>query len=224
MKRSGLYLFTIAIIVIAAVWGISERRGYSNIVGTEDFMSNMVVAQLPEEMTRNLCQEMESVLSKAPIVLRVSPTNEMEYSFLSGKQSVSVLEVFKGRDVFVGQELSVNFPSWSVILTDQYDTVQCGFVNAMKRNRDYLVFLNDPFEALDGDVIYPFYGDTYVAPMFCYTDSSNRIIPMKEGDPTYVPFSLVKDNEFFVTTENALQEMMRVKRFMLDKYAIGNGK
>lgn len=187
-------------------------------------MSNMVVAQLPAEMTRNLCQEMESVLSKAPIVLRVSPTNEMEYAFLSGKQNVSVLEVFKGRDVFVGQELSVNFPSWSIILTDQYDTVQCGFVNAMKINRDYLVFLNDPFEALDGDVIYPFFGDTYVAPMFCYTDSSNIIIPMKEGDPTYVPFSVVKDNEFFVTTENALQEMMRVKRCILDKYAIGNGK
>lgn len=218
MKYKGLYIFTIVVIIIAAAWGISKRQSYTNVISNDDFMEQMVVAELPEELASNICNEMEDVLVGAPVILRVKPMKDMEYFFMSGIQSVLVMEVYKGNEIQVGQELYLNFPRWSIVLTEKYDTVQCGFVNVMKENKEYLVFLNNPYEGLNGEKVYPFIVDSYVVPMFCYMDSENVVVPIDEGSSTYVPYSLVKENEFFVTSENALQALLKLKRHLLDKY------
>lgn len=220
MKYKGLYIFTIVVIVIAAIWGISKRPSYTNVISTDDFLEQMVVAELPEELAANICNEMEDVLAGTPIILRVKSMKDMEYFFMSGIQRVLVKEIYKGNEIQVGQELYLNFPRWSIIMTEEYDTVQCGFVNVMKENREYLVFLNNPYEGLNGEKVYPFMVDGYVVPMFCYTDSENVIISVDEGSPTYVPYSLVKENEFFVTSENALQTLLKFKSRIIDKYTV----
>lgn len=220
MKYKGLYIFTIVVIVIAAVWGISKRQSYTNVINNDNFMEQMVVAELPEELASNICNEMEEVLVGAPVILRVKPMKDMEYFFMSGRQSVLVKEVYKGNEIQVGQELYLNFPRWSIVLTEKYDTVQCGFVNIMKKNKEYLVFLNNPYEGLDGENVYPFIVDSYVVPMFCYMDSENVVVPIDAGSSTYVPYSLVKENEFFVTSENALQALLKLKSCIFDKYIV----
>ncbi|MCM1327737.1 MAG: hypothetical protein NC243_13755 [Lachnoclostridium sp.] len=219
MKYRVLAGLTILVIGIAAAWGLSNRQSYTNLLGKADFMEQMAVAELSAELAQNICANMKDTLLNAPIILKVSPVRDREYFFASGRQKVLVQEVYNGTELKTGQEIYLSFSAWSVVLTEKYNIVQCGFVNIMKEDKDYLVFLADPYRGLDGETLYPFFGDTVVAPMFCYKDSDNAIIPVEDGKPTYVPYTLVKDNEFFVTSEDALQALLDLKKYMLDKYA-----
>lgn len=218
MKYKWLHVIAVLVIISTAVWGMSKRQSYTDITSKEDFMEQMVVAELPEDLAQGVCEELEKVLLEAPIVLRVSSTEDMKYSFLSGIQYVLVKDVYEGEKSLAGQRLCLNFGRWSIVLTEKYNTMQCGFVNVMKENEDYLVFLGEPYEGLGGELIYPFWGDTYVVPMFCYTDSENLSIPIKEELPTYVPYISVRNNEFFATSDSAIEELEELKESMLDKY------
>jgi hypothetical protein len=61
------------------------------------------------------------------------------------------------------------------------------------------------------------YDEFYIAPVFCYEEHQNVIIPTS-GDSTYVPYKEVMDNEFFVTSEETLQVMNALKNQMLSLY------
>ena len=54
-------------------------------------------------------------------------------------------------------------------------------------------------------------------PMFCYDDIPNVIVT-PDGVSTYVPYSEVSSNEFFVTTQVGLDAMLELKESLLKSY------
>lgn len=217
MKSKLLITLTVCAIGAAAVLGLTKRHSYTDVVNEKSFMEQMVVAELSEEMATNICEELENILPSAPIILRVAPIGDVEYFFKAGRQKVVIQEVYKGMENDVEQQIYLTFSSWSVVLTEEYDSVQCGFVNVMKEGNEYLVFLSDKFEGLDGISVYPLYGETSVAPMFCYNYMQDVVISIEDG-PTYVPYSLVKNNEFFATSNKALLSLEFLKTKMIEMY------
>ena len=59
---------------------------------------------------------------------------------------------------------------------------------------------------------------TLITPIFGYEDRENVIIDIPQGTSTYVQYSLVRENEFFVTSKQALTTLIEMKHRFLNTY------
>ena len=89
----------------------------------------------------------------------------------------------------------------------------------MDVENEYLVFaeaVSENFET--GIMSVKLYDDFYIAPVFCYEERQNMVIPLLD-ETTYVPYKDVMDNKFFVTSEEALRIMTSLKDQMTALYS-----
>ena len=105
----------------------------------------------------------------------------------------------------------------AIIRKDGWSTER-NFVNVMREGSDYLVFLRD-YDKIRWDDCTVYYLDEnrVIAPVFCYDDIPNIVIP-KSGSDTYVPYSEVRDNEFFAASQAGLDAWLSLKQEMLAAY------
>lgn len=197
--------------------GLLGRKTFTDVCKEEDYISHFYVAELPEDIVETVVEELEELLEKAPYILIVTPTKEMDYFFHSGCQEVLVQEVKKGPMELTDRIISLSFRSWSIVKYDKQITMQCGFVNRMQDGVSYLVFLEEPYEAANRKEIYPFCADNFLATMF-RTDNAENVVCQTDAFTTYVPYQEVCNNEFFVTTEKGLDILLGFKQKMLERY------
>lgn len=87
------------------------------------------------------------------------------------------------------------------------------FVNVMKLGKEYLVFLSEETEDIHADVpVYKLCEITFVPPVFRCDDEGveQKIVAVSE-ESTYVPYSEVKNNEFFGATEESHRAWEQLK-------------
>lgn len=197
--------------------GLLGRKTFTDVCKEEDYISHLYVAELPEDIVETVVEELEEQLEKAPYILIVTPTKEMDYFFHSGCQEVLVQKVKKGPMELTDRIISLSFRSWSIVKYDKQITMQCGFVNRMQDGVSYLVFLEEPYEAANRKEIYPFCADNFLATMF-RTDNAENVVCQTDAFTTYVPYQEVCNNEFFVTTEKGLDMLLGFKQKMLERY------
>lgn len=221
MKRRFLPCFTVCVILAAAIFGGIKRQSYTNVAKEENYLEQLLVAEIPEKFAIANCEKMSSDLPKSPIILRVSVTGDIEHLFLASRQKVCIQEVYAGSGLEIGQEIYLFAGSLSVHTKPYF--IARGFVNIMQVGKEYLVFISKKIEALNESM--PVYKtideEFFITPIFCYENQSNVIAPT-EGDTTYVPYTKVRNNEFFGETEGALDAWEKLKSEMLSAYPINN--
>ena len=174
--------------------------------------------ELPEELCIGACRSMAQELPASPIILRVSPTDEIEHHFGRSVQRVTVSQVFAGEELAVGDEFYLTCVRWSVFVRSDGQAIERGFVNILREGSDYLVFLlTDSGMANRGLPLYFLNIDQFIAPVFCYEDIANTFVT-PAGRTTYVPYTQVKDNEFFAASQAGLDAWSALKQEMLRKY------
>jgi len=214
--------FFLSIIVVAflgaLVFGLVYRTSYTNLTEEENYLDHMKVAEIPENICISTCESLQQTLPNAPIILRVTPVNDLEHHFGVSQQKVAIKQVFAGSNLNVGDEIFITSYRWRVIINERINTLERGFINILKDNSDYLVFLSDYSGLISDDVpVYYLYGESYISPVFCYDDIPNVIVtPL--GESTYVPYKQVMNNEFFATTEESLKIWHDLKQGMLNTY------
>lgn len=210
------------IIVIAiigcGVFGVSKRRTYTDITSEPDYLKQVLVAELLTQMAVSNCEQMIEILPNAPIILRVSFTDDVEHLFGVSRQKAVVEEAYAGDTVKAGDEIYITARHWSMIVEQGVSYIERGFVNIPRQERQYLVFIDGEIETLDDSLpVYQLYDESLIAPVFCYEDISNEVVPLAPG-PTYVPYSRVQDNEFFVDSEEGLDAWYQLKKELLAAY------
>ena len=129
-----------------------------------------------------------------------------------------IQEVYAGTGVEQGDEVYITSGHWSLNVDGTPSSIQRGFVNIMEVGSEYLVFAEDIMEDWKtGTLVVKLYDNFIIAPMFSYEEHQNVVMPVSDGS-TYVAYKDVKDNEFFATSEEALQIMEGLKRQMLSLY------
>lgn len=219
--KSKFYLsFIIVLYLGAAVLGVAFRASYTNLTEEENYLDKMQVAEIPENLSISTCENLLQELPSAPVILQVSQANEIEHHFGVSQQKVTVKQVFAGNDLTVGDEIYITSYRWRVIINERNHAIERGFVNVLKDNTDYLVFLsNDSGLACNDVPVYYLFGESYISPVFCYDNMTNVIVsPL--GESTYVPYSQVRNNEFFTTSEKSLEVWYNLKQEMLKAYPL----
>jgi hypothetical protein len=218
MTRKLLLFLTAGIFLAAMALGIVKKQTYTDLTKQENYLSQIQVAELPESIAENECAVMCKSLPDSSIILRVKVIGDIEHMFQVDRQKAVIQEVYAGTGLKQGDEIYIFSENWQLVLDGNPDSIQRGFVNIMEVGTEYLVFAENICEDWGTDTLsVQLYDEFYIAPVFCYEEHQNVIIPTS-GDSTYVPYKEVMDNEFFVTSEETLQVMNALKNQMLSLY------
>ena len=98
-------------------------------------------------------------------------------------------------------------------------SLQCNFVNLPKIGSEYLIFAGEHLDVPNEPDLYRLahVHEFFIAPIFCCEDSPHTIAPTS-GPSTNVPYSAVKDNEFFAETGAGFHAWYGLKRQLLAAY------
>lgn len=224
MIRKGSALLATILVLLSAVFGIWKRSTYTDTLRQPDALETAQVGELPEEYAKQAASEMESELPNCNIILRIKATGEFVPEFGVGRQTGIVQQVYQGNGVSTGQEISIVSERWaySSEKSDEGTQVfaQMGYVNHMKQDREYLVFLDGPAAAAEEESTASFLlaDDCTIVPVFCYDTIKNVVVDTAGAESTYVAYTSVRDNEFFMCTEEGLQAILDLKAKMLALY------
>ncbi|KPB06043.1 hypothetical protein [Bacillus sp. CHD6a] len=216
MLNKILSMIMILAFIGATITGYVMKDTYSNVTATSTVMDNFTVALWDFDMSPTIIQTMKNDLPHSNLIIRVVSEGETSFSFKNNKQYVKVLEVYKGDEVRVGDEIAVTSLSWQLFFDDM--SANLNFVNFMQPQNEYLIFLDRKLDSLDPneDNIY-LLPDLIIPPIFNYQDKSHKIINVPKEN-RYVPYEEVKENEFLVSSEEALNELTKLKHKLIQQY------
>lgn len=171
-------------------------------INTGELIDSMVLdgdsVKIDEEV-KALDTQIKDELMGAQIVLIVTGLGEIENLAANIQQKVIVEEVIKGDESITNKEIFVVGSGDSIYIDDTYMAIGSK-VNFMKKDQRYIIFLEQTNKR-DVYMLKDMYGVAY----FNLDDVQNNIC---SGDVSY---SDVKDNEFFVTDELALENLVELK-------------
>lgn len=213
-----IYCCVIAVAVIAtAAWGISAKESYTDWPSEENYLDSFDVAEMLETTCVRACESMRENLDDSPIIAQVTCTGDVEHLFYASQQPVTVSKVFKGENLSEGDEIYLTSSSWCLLVENNFHAIERGYVNIMKSGAEYLVFVTEQVGESNDVPVYSLNSVSIVAPVFCYEDVQNVIIPVPIEN-TYVPYKEVQNNEFFVTSQESLDMILALKNEFVQKY------
>lgn len=218
MRKYFPAFFTVCVFLAVMAFGIMKKQTYTDLAEQENYLEQLQVAELTENIAGKECAAMQQSLPGAVIILRVEVTGEIEHLFQVDRQKAVIKKVYAGSGLEEGEEIYIFSGHWQLSLDGNPDSFERGFVNIMKAGTEYLVFAEKLIESEETEMLsVKLYDDFYIAPVFCYEKCQNAVIPIT-GDTTYVSYKDVADNEFFVASEGALQMVENLKEQMLQLY------
>lgn len=226
MNRLKIQIEAIGLIFcVLAIWGATNKTRFTDIRQEPDFLMTMQVPEISESAAIGVCQMMEEELPESPLILVVTPIDEIEFMFWSGRQKVMVKEVKKEDETGAlktpnaGSEIWIVNPFWYLRMWEkerQYVNL-CG-VNTMQKGQEYLVFLDERIQGLDGiKVAYRLVNNPAISPIFSLEEKTNVVVQHGEYYMS-VPYALLCGNEFFGESEVANQAWSELKEKMMERY------
>ena len=218
MKIRITVLITVFIFGCAAVLGCRYRSSYTDVSKEEHYLEKLSVAEISENMAVSACEKMTETLPETPLILRVKTTGELENIYHISRQKVCVQQVFSGDEALIGTEIYLISDQWNLVYNERSHFLERGFINVLEVGGEYLVFFTAEAEGEQGKIpAYRVYDEYLIPAVFCYEKKENVIVPI-QGVSTYVPYSKVKENEFFAGTEKALNAWEALKERMIAQY------
>lgn len=203
-------------LLFAVVIGIVTGQAYTTVTAEPNVMDHFSVAVWDLDTTPTLLETMQKELPNSNHIIRAKSAGEMGYTFKNNRQYVEVLEVFQGEGIEVGDKIAVTKLSWNFYFDEM--TAEVYFINIMLPENEYLIFLEEKLETIDRKEINIYLlAEWIIPPIFNYQDKENIVTPTPY-DERYVPYDMVRDNEFFVRSEEALEALMEWKHGILAQY------
>lgn len=185
------------------------------------------VAEFPEALVPTMAEQALKELPESPIIIRATAMAEKDYLFNLNLQKVSVQQVYRGEGIEPGDEVqialntkfTINAQTIEGMVADE-KIAELHFVNEMEEGKDYLIFLEkkiDPLDKREQQAIYRVV-ESVITLVFGYEERENKIVDVSESISTYIDYELVKDNEFFVTSQKTLDGFMELKKQLLAQF------
>lgn len=185
------------------------------------------VAEFPEALVPTMAEQALKELPESPIIIRATAMAEKDYLFSLNLQKVSVQQVYRGEGIEPGDEVqialntkfTINAQTIEGMVADE-KIAELHFVNEMEEGKDYLIFLEkkiDPLDKREQQAIYRVV-ESVITLVFGYEERENKIVDVSESISTYIDYELVKDNEFFVTSQKTLDGFMELKKQLLAQF------
>ncbi len=226
MKLKYVVRVVIITIFIAISVGLYCKNSYRDFNEEENALDNFVVALIDDEYLEWQFQVMEENLKESNMIVAVQCEDTFTYRYSCVTQPVRIVNVFKGEGISEGDtiEIARGTTLLSIDKEAQIDgkyVNNMGFVNEMIPGKTYLVFLDRKLNTFDEKLKVYIQSDEYLlAPIFCYEEIINTAKSPSDEYSTYVEYEKVRDNEFFIMSEDSSEKIKKMKEKLFQEYNI----
>ncbi len=214
---TGLYI--LAFCVLMGI-GLYNKSLYKDFDKEREPLKKFVVGVMPNSLTEAAVRNMEKKLEKSNLILAVKCKGDLEFQYSCATQKAEVKKVFRGNGIKEGCEIELCTVLSIFMDKNMYvDGKPCAnldFVNVMKKNKTYLVFLD---RKIKNSNIYVKGDEFFVKPIFCYEQIKNSPCKQIHQDECSAHYQDISDNEFFITSRKGIQKMEEYKNYLIHKYA-----
>ena len=236
MKLKIIAILTGVLILGAGTAGIIARTGYKDFNKEENALDRFLVAIMYDELIDRELYYYENgdeesgrkALSEAGAVLAVSCEETSVFRYHSLMQKVSVKKVFKGEGIAEGEKIYLTNRDGLIHSNEKDDSSEelagiihanISFASEMVPGKTYLVFLERKVETESDQEIWLYhYG--LIALRFCYEEIENHVCkPIFESYHGAI-YGDIKENEFFLESEESIQKMAAQKEKLLRQYPL----
>ena len=203
------------------VAGLLIKSTYSDFNTLEKPLESFMVAQLSDALLDNQISLLMDELDNSNYILTVECLERSQFRYACTSQSVEIIHVYKGDDLEVGDIISIGKYGSLVNLQcmDEYDgymLINMGFVNEMTIGNHYLIFLERKIDT--EEPIYLQSDQFILAPIFNYKDIQNAVGEYVNSYSSYVKYTDVSENEFFISDPDMNAELNFLKDYFIKKY------
>lgn len=225
MKLRYTAALTFIIFGVCIMIGLRAKKTYLDFNQQEKPLEQFMIGLLPDELVDVELDVMkhDTPLGKSNYILAVVCESDTIFRYDNLSQRVKVKKVFQGEGVSTGDEIEVSRQGSCVYLDENMvpdspgKSVNLNFVNVMKVGKTYLVFLQRRIEGMN---IYVGSEDYFLAPCFCYEDIRSVAISSISKEGNFAKYADCSQNEFFCTSQSAIQKLVEYKEVLLEKYSL----
>lgn len=211
-------IVTILLFAALMVYGLCEKKEHKDLNSKDNPIDNFYVALLPDELLSNQLKLMSQSLDDSRYILEVTCKEKMQYKFSCATQQVEVKKVFKGDNLQAGDNIDI-LKSDSIFLEIMDSpAINMAFVNEMTVGGTYLVFLDERIETYDALNIYTRNKDYFLDPIFSYNNNRQGFHQCEDIETNSVLYSTVKTDEYFLMSQQAVDEITAFKETLFSKY------
>ena len=219
MRRNVKILAVMVTMVFlaAGIWGIWNKQSYTDVASEENPLEYFQVAPYSPQLTDMIWDGslQDSVKEEASYIVKVKAVEKLHLQFKDSTQKVVVEEVFWGSGLEKGDIIEVQKQGGRAYFDDNSWSMDMNFTNQMTVGEEYLVYLKNKVETFyPEDQIYQTV-DFLISPIFAYREVEN-VLP--EQPARYVPYTELKDNEFFAMDEDVLAALEKFKDDLMEGY------
>ncbi|MBR3917618.1 MAG: hypothetical protein IKJ59_02640 [Clostridia bacterium] len=213
-----LSVISVLLFIIPCCVGFICKHSYTDVSKNKNPFDSFDIGLLSEFSSQYLEEYFDhSLEDDSKYILKVTPVKPMEFAYKCYSEPVKVIEVFKGDEIKINDEINIVRNS-SLVYWNVNDTngVNTGFVNKMNEGEEYLVFLASKLDC----GIKTVYKTTpcIVATIFSYANHNNSIVQGKNGISS-ANYTDVSENEFFIEDEYSLDVLENAKEKFILKYS-----
>lgn len=212
MKK--IILLTILVFCAGMIVGLNCKRTFIKNDNLDDYM----VGILPGEMITDIISQTDGEIEKCEDIYTVKCISEP--SFLSGRLlwEVEIVSVHEGKEKEGNRIYICPKNSFSYIIEDNIYGMNMGFVSGMQKEEEYLVFLGDEISLFDYNINIYETLDSPLTTIFLKRDAQSQPCTSLFEDYSYNYYGDIKENEFFISTNEGIKKMIKFKGHLLDSY------
>ncbi len=212
-----------AVVLLVGCLAVMTHFSFTDHYNQIEYREKLVVPYLPKEL-KELCEGQYNMLKDSPIIITAKATGEYQYVFGNLWQKVVVEEVIRGEDKIDSGDTVKIVGTGKVggkIKSGEYKGltyVDTSFLNYMKKDKEYLIFLNNRVHAgYEHDKVYRVNKDAVTLQYINITDDSGGICDVRDTDgPSEMLYSCFKDYEFATNSKEVLKSLEKIKRQFID--------
>ena len=239
MKFKIVLIAFVVLFLAALGFGMVNRIGYTDANRDRKIMETAYTSALSDEMLTLQLARLEKgdatqglpALLDTPNILAVRCEARSTFRYRSMTQKVSVVKVFRSETLSPGDELEVVRSRNLSKGEDSYSAPEVrgrfgfgtGYVNEMIPGKTYLVFLDHELDSVRDESIW-FFPDTLLTAQFCYEEIPNKPVELTDEDVRVAYYEEIKENEFFLTSEEAIERMLSFKTSLLHEFPLDDPK
>ncbi|MCM1237436.1 MAG: hypothetical protein NC489_45805 [Ruminococcus flavefaciens] len=218
-KKVNCYIFLVLIVVCFSI-GLITKHSHKNIKDDiDDFYIGLIDETLVENQI-NFMKNSEYSLDKSKYILLVTCQSKIEFYFSCGSQKVSVESVIKGDTSLSKGDVIDILTLNATFIPDyvQFGSLNFGFLNQLKPNNQYIIFLDECVSLDNKDTIFLYNIDYLMKPYFSVDEINASPIESELSDGYFAKYGNINNNDVFMMSSDSINKWNEFRKEVIDTY------